>query len=112
MKEPYEEGIASHFGPESCVVTREGGSEALTGVRAGWVLSREITEIVQGADAVPGSGRQHRRYRHREMPPGPAWSETPCMYGNSSRGSREIPRLASEDSAEVRVVNPKGARRR
>jgi hypothetical protein len=34
------------------------------------------------------------------------------MYGNSSHGSREIPRLASRDSVEVRVVNPKGRRRR
>ena len=24
MKEPYEEGVANRFDPESCVVTREG----------------------------------------------------------------------------------------
>ncbi len=41
MKEPYVEGVATHDGPESCVV-RKGGGEALTGVRAGEVLSREI----------------------------------------------------------------------
>ena len=41
MKEPYGEGVATHIGPESCVVVREGGGEALTGVRAGRVLSRE-----------------------------------------------------------------------
>jgi RNA-directed DNA polymerase len=87
MKEPHEEGIASHFDPESCVVIREGGSEALTGARTGWVLSRETTEIDQGADVVPGNGRQHRWHRHREMQLGPAWSETPCMCGNSLRGS-------------------------
>ena len=29
-----------------------------------------------------------------------------------SRGSREIPRLASTDSDEVRAVNPQGVRRR
>jgi len=110
MREPYGEGIASHSGPESCVTTREGGGEALTGARAGWVLSREITGIVRGADVVPGNGRQHRSYRHREMRLDPARSETPGMYGNSSHGSREIPRLASRDSDEVRVVNPKGRR--
>ena len=112
MKEPYGEGVASRSGPESCVTTREGGGEALTGARAGWVLSRETTGIARGADVVPGNGRQHRPHRQREMRSDPAWSETPCMHGNSSHGSREIPRLASPDSTEVRVVNPKGAIRR
>jgi len=35
MKESYAEGLASYGGPESCVRTREGVSEALAGVRAG-----------------------------------------------------------------------------
>ena len=35
MKELYIEGVASHDDPESCVGVREGGSEALTGARAG-----------------------------------------------------------------------------
>ena len=43
MKESYGEGVATHAGPESCVDVREGGGEALTGARAGRVLSREIT---------------------------------------------------------------------
>ncbi|MFP4283366.1 MAG: condensation domain-containing protein [Opitutales bacterium] len=87
MKEPYGEGLASYSGPESCVVTREGGGEALTGARAGWVLSRETTGKGRGADVVPGNGRQHRSHRHREMRLDPAWSETPCMYGNSSHAT-------------------------
>ena len=41
MQESYVEGLAAHSGPESCVVAREGRGEALTGVRAGRVLSRE-----------------------------------------------------------------------
>ena len=112
MKEPYEKGVANHFDPESCASAREGCGEALAGARAGWVLSHEITEIVQGADVVLGNGRQHRSGRSRETRLDPAWSETPCMYGNSSHGSREISRLSSADSAGVRVVNPTGARRR
>ena len=41
MKVPYGEGVANHTGPESCVDTRKGIGEALTGeVRAG-LLSRE-----------------------------------------------------------------------
>ena len=42
MKESHREGLASHSGPESCVYGREIGCEALTGVWAGRVLSREI----------------------------------------------------------------------
>ena len=41
MKVPYDEGIASHIGPESCAGDRKGASEALTGESAGRVLSRE-----------------------------------------------------------------------
>jgi RNA-directed DNA polymerase len=42
MKESYDQGIASHIGPESCAEDRKGLSEALTGVRAGRLLSREM----------------------------------------------------------------------
>jgi len=34
-------GVANHTVPESCAEAREGLGEALTGVRIGWVLSRE-----------------------------------------------------------------------
>ncbi len=42
MKESYDEGVASHIGPESCAVVRKDKGEALTGVRAGRVWNREI----------------------------------------------------------------------
>jgi len=42
MKEPYGEGLANHTGPESCGGGSNVFAEALTGVRAGQVLSREI----------------------------------------------------------------------
>lgn len=42
MREPYIEGLANHDDPESCVGTRKGGGDALTGARAGWLLSRVI----------------------------------------------------------------------
>ena len=35
MRESNIEGVASHGGPEPCVVVREGGGEASVGVRAG-----------------------------------------------------------------------------
>jgi RNA-directed DNA polymerase len=43
MRELYIEGLAIHDGPESCVGGREAAGEALTGVRAGWLLSPEKT---------------------------------------------------------------------
>jgi hypothetical protein len=51
VKVHYVEGIAIHSGPESCAATREGSSEALTGVRAGQPLSRE-RKVTSGADMV------------------------------------------------------------
>jgi RNA-directed DNA polymerase len=43
MRTPDIEGVAIHGGPESYVGDPRGRSEALTGVRAGRLLSREIT---------------------------------------------------------------------
>ena len=43
MQESYEKGVAIHLGPELCGVSRKAGLEALVGVRAGRVLSSEIT---------------------------------------------------------------------
>lgn len=92
MKEPYVEGVAAHDDPESCVVTREGAGEALTGALASWVLSREKLKL-QGADAVEKSGKQHGVHRHGEVHAGPARSETPCVLGNHLHGNREVPAL-------------------
>lgn len=88
MEESHVEGVATHDDPESCAAIREGGGEALTGARAGWVLSREMH--LWGADAVIRGGRQHRLRRHRETQTGPARSETPSTYGTYLRENREI----------------------
>jgi hypothetical protein len=120
MKESYVEGLASHGGPESCVHDREGVGEALTGVRAGRVLSREIQtpwrepRANRGAEAVRVSRRPHRRCRVGEAAPDPARSETPRTRGNISHGNREIPRPSAvrwEAFAAERIVKPKGVRR-
>ena len=115
MKESYVEGLAAHSGPESCVVAREGRGEALTGVRAGRVLSRESDlceiNILRGADAVKGGGRPHPTDRDRERLRGPARSETPCMYGNTSRENREILCSPVVDGVTGRVGKSKDTRR-
>jgi hypothetical protein len=48
---PRDEGVATHIGPESCAVVREGLGEALTGDCIGQPLSRERV-LILGADAV------------------------------------------------------------
>ena len=103
MKESYGEGLATHTGPESCAVGREDEGEALTGVRAGQVLSREKERQVQGADAFRASGRQHPVRRQRETERNPARSQTLSMHGNTPRGSREIPRSPAGVSAAGRI---------
>ncbi len=92
MEVSYGEGVATHTGPESCAVAREGRGEALTGERAGRVLSRENFGPLRGADAVETGGRQHRARRQRETRRDPARSETPGTHGSTSHGNREVPR--------------------
>ena len=110
MKESYGEGLATHIGPESCGATREGGDEALTGVRAGRVLSR-VSTFLRGADAVEESGRPRPAHRYREVQRDPARSETPCTYGNTSRENREIPCSPAVDGAAGRIAKSKDVRR-
>ena len=111
MKESYVEGLATHSGPESCGVPRKVSVEALTGVRAGRVLSRERRSLWD-ADAVGRSGRHHRTHHYREMRPGPARSETPCTHGNTSHENREVLGSPTADGAAGRVGKSKDTRRR
>jgi len=64
VKVRHSEGAAIHTDPESCADAREGIGEALTGARAGEVLSGE-SNVVRGADAVVACRRQQARVRHR-----------------------------------------------
>ena len=50
VKVRYSEGVAIHTDPSLCADAREGIGEALTGGRAGEVLSGE-SNVVRGADA-------------------------------------------------------------
>ena len=109
MKVPYDEGKASRIGPESCADVRKEIGEALTGERAGRVLSRERWQG-RGADGVESPGRQHDALRQGEKRIDPAWSETLRTSGSFLHGNREIPRLPLEDRARGRAVNPKGTR--
>ena len=88
MKEPYIEGLATHDGPESCVGAREGGGEALTGVRAGRAIeprNQEFgvpTPLSRPEGNIAGGAM-------RESPGDPARSKNHGMYGISMRENRE-----------------------
>ena len=110
MKESCSEGLANHAGPAPCGAARKGGVEALAGVRAGWVLSRERNSL-RGADAVEVRGRPHPRQRQCKLPENPARSETPRMHGNASRENRESRGLSAADGAAERVGKSKDKHR-
>ena len=110
MKVSYVEGLANHNGPESCGAAREGGDEALTGESTGRVFSR-VRNSLRDADAVRRSGRPHPRRRYREVPRDPARSQTPCTYGSTSHGNREIPRSPQTEYVWGRIGKSKDARR-
>jgi hypothetical protein len=117
MKVSCNEDVANHVGSESCVGSRKGVGEALTGEDAGRVLSLENL-MLGSADVVPTDGRQQRVSRHRKRHLHSAWSKAPCMHRSISQGrrslpfgSREIPGLAWM-VIQVRGVHPQGERRR
>jgi RNA-directed DNA polymerase len=110
MQESHGEGVAIHTGPESCVDTRKGGREALTGERTGRVSSRERATL-RDADAFGASGRLHRARRNREARWSPARPQTPSMSGHTSCETRESPCLSAADGAAGRVGKSTDTRR-
>jgi hypothetical protein len=110
MQKSYECETATHIGPESCGAARKSSVEALTGERAGRVLSR-VRRSLRDADAVGESGRPHRVHRYREVCQSPARSETPCTYADTSLGNREIPCSPKAAIAVGRIGKSKDVRR-
>lgn len=112
MKESHSEDEASHAGPESCEGVREGALEALTGVPAGRAIEPRNQLILREADLLMVRGRQHQTRRRGEARLAPARSKNQGMWGNFSRGSREVPCLTQPIGSWVRAENPKGAKQR
>ena len=113
MKVSYGEGLATHTDSESCMFVRKGEGEALIGVRAGQVWSREIEPPSRkrwpllGADAVELSGRQDWRRRNRETLLDLARSETLSMHASTLSGSRESPCLSVTEGVTDRIGKSK-----
>ena len=89
MEELYAEGLATHGGPESCAVAREGSGEALTGVRAGRAI--EPRNALRGAHAVHEAEGNIAGGAICESSGDPARSGNQGMYGTSVRENRESP---------------------
>jgi hypothetical protein len=89
MKVSYSKGLATHTGSESCMIGGNARHEALTGVRAGQVLSSEIEPPSRsdGHSLVPTllnvGGRQHWERRYGETLLDLARSETLSMYAST-----------------------------
>ncbi len=116
MKVSHVEGVANHNGLESCVGVRKDDGKALTEERAGRVWSREMHALsrkrqeLRDADAMVVGGRQNRVHRQRKVHQDPARSETPCMYGSTLYGNREIPCPSAGETAD-RIGKSKDVRR-
>ena len=116
MKVSHVEGSASYGGLGSCVKTRKGLGEGLTGGRAGRVLSREIhaprreLRVVRGAEALEIGRGPHRSCRSGEAGMGPTRSETLRTHRHISHGNREIRQLPATRVAD-RIGKSKDTRR-
>ena len=109
MKVSNVKGLANRNDPESCGGARKSDGEALTGERAGRVLSREIN-LVRDADPVEKRGRRQPTFRFGKARWYPARSETPGMHGSNLRENREILRPPREAHLG-RTVKSKDERR-
>ena len=124
MKEPDDEGVASHIGPESCVGVRKGVRRSVDrGTCRRSIESRKNRERCADAHSAAWKATLPRVAIARPVA-GTAGSEASSMHGHVLRGaapsprgpgprpgSREIPGVTAACAA-ARAVNPKGARRR
>ena len=103
MQVSSSEGIANHTVPESCAGTREVFGEALTGVRLGWVLSRENN--TPGTPTLCIERKATRTGALARVPGRPGAVVDPSMCVSSLRGNREI-----SPSARISKIRPASGR--
>ena len=89
MEELCVEGLATHGGPESCVASREGRGEALTGARIGRAM--EPRNVAIGVLTLFKRWKAILRVALARAARGPARSENQGMCGTSVRENREGP---------------------
>ena len=106
MKEPDIGGLATHDGPESCAVVREGGGEALTGVRMGTDIEPRKQDSGAPTLFLEAEGNMSRG-RYRESLDSPARSKTRSTCATFLRENREVPTSPAADGATGRVGKAK-----
>src|SRR3989442_5249424 len=99
MQESYDKGVAIHVGPELCVASRKAGCEALVGVRAGRVLSPEISSTGVPTQSLHAEG-------HPLSSESASWTGTP--RGRRPLACTEIPRTRT---ARSQAFSPDPGRR-
>ena len=108
MQEPDDEGLASRIGPESCTVVRKSGGEALTGVRVGWVLSREILQR-------SGCRRRENRRKAISCSTSSRVEQGPCAVEDPMHARTHLVREPGEPMVALghqgRIAKSKDARR-
>jgi hypothetical protein len=92
------EGIANHNVPESCAGTREGGGEALTGVRIGQLLSRE-NDFLSRTPTRALTWKATQTDASTQASVWTVWSETLACAHTLRKGNREILGLAGDSIA-------------
>ena len=110
MREPYEKGVAHHLDPESWVIVREDGGQALTGARTGRAIEPRKSEV-RDADAVGEGGRQHRARRKAR---GEYGSRAVLELEHVRKrlfGTWEISSFTWAEGACVRIGKPEGGSR-
>jgi hypothetical protein len=84
----YDEGVASHIGPEPCADIREGVGEASGGEHIGQPLSRE--RMFFWAPTLSTEQKATREGAQSRASVWPGVVTDPGMYGSSMYGNREI----------------------
>jgi len=112
MQEPYGEAVATRAGPEPWRFARKGAPQALVGVRAGWVLSRESFLNPERRGRSPGPKATPVASLARDAAGLRAVVDPMHARKLSGRKLGDPAAGPGEDGAGVRAVNPTGARRR
>ncbi len=94
MRESDIEELATHGGPEPCVVVREGGGEASVGVRAGRAIEPRNLQSGVPTPSYKAEGNIVGGVFASRLA-NPAGSKNLGMYGVSGRENREIPRSSA-----------------
>lgn len=109
MEVRHDEGVATHIGPEPCVIIREGEGEASAGEFTGQPLSR--VRIESGRRRCCEGGRQHDGTRDREYLASPAWSENLACEEASCAGTGRSQVRPAGKSLLVRAVKARSRNR-